>query len=95
MLHSLDQMASTIDELSAQVDELVTTVEDMQGPGPDDTFTDVCNKLHVLIQGAGYEDTTLHLGSELVDGNGRKLIITKYDSDGIMVEYVDTANNET
>lgn len=66
----------------------------MQDSGSDDTFTDVCDKRSVLIRNAGYEDTTLHLGSELVDGNGRMLIVTKYDSDGIKVKYVDTADNE-
>ena len=78
-----------LEDLSAHVDELQLAIEGMQGPGPDDTFTDVCNKLSVLIRWAGYEDTTLHLGSKLLDGNGRELIVTKYDITGMEVEYAD------
>ena len=79
----------TFEELNGEIQELADRIESLCGPGPDDSITDICNKLSVIIRGAGYEDDTLGLGCKLVDDEGRELIITKYDSEGIEVEYVD------
>ena len=80
---------NSLSDVTCKLDELVDTIDSLRGVGPDDTITDLCNKVNVIIRGAGYTDDTLGIGSKLVDGQGRTLVVTKYDADGIEVEYAE------
>lgn len=80
------------EDLGAKIGELSDEIEMLRGVGPDDSISDICNKLSVIIRGAGYEDDTLGLGKTLIVGDGpaaKAVVVTKYDADGIEIEYLD------
>ena len=81
----------TLEDLSSMIEDLSNEIEALRGCGPDDSITDISNKLSVIIKGAGYEDTTLGFGSKVIVGDGddaKEAIITKYDGDGVELEYL-------